>query len=135
MSDELLTVLARYHREIILPDIERVVGRLVNPRFDSIDGHFNAIYGRFDRLETEYQAVKAGLGRLEERLAGVETEHRDLGAAVRRLDERLARLEKRMDELVDPNWHAVLRSELQYVRTRLDGLQARVDALERHTEP
>jgi hypothetical protein len=59
MSDELLTVLVRYHREIILPDIERVVARLINPRFDAIDGHFDAIYQRFERLETEYLAIKA----------------------------------------------------------------------------
>jgi chromosome segregation ATPase len=139
MSDELVTVLARFHREVVLPDIERVVAdrvaALVNPRFDAIDGHFDAIYQRFIRIEDEYQAIKAALGRLEERLDSLEAQHRDLVATIHRLDERLSRVEKRMDELVDPNWHAVLRSELQHLRKRLDGLQARVDALERHSEP
>jgi chromosome segregation ATPase len=142
MSDELVSVLARFHREVVLPDIERVVARLVNPRFDEIDGHFGAIYQRFERLESEYQALKAGmirveerLDRIEQRLEGLEAEHRDLVAAVHRLDERLSRVEKRIDDLVDPNWHAVMRSELQNLRARLDGLQSRVDALFSRTKP
>jgi len=153
MSDELVSILARFHRTVVLPDIERVVAErvasVVNPRFDAIDGHLDAIYKRLERLETEYEAIKVGVGRVEKRLDSVEQRlegleqrvgvleagYRDLLASVHRLDERLSRVEKRLDELVDPNWHAVLRSEVQHLRTRLDGLQARVDALEKDAEP
>ncbi len=60
MADEPLTLatLAKFHREIVAPDIERVVGGLrleMNARFDEVFGHFDAIYQRFDRLETDYQ--------------------------------------------------------------------------------
>lgn len=138
MSNELLTVLARFHREVILPDIERVVAGLVNHRFDAIDGHFDSIYQRFERLETEYAAITAGLGRVEERLERVEQrldalegEYRDLVATVRRLDERLSRVEKHLEELMDAERAHALRSEVLELRARLDGLQAQVDALER----
>ena len=67
-----LSVLAEFHRKVILPDVERVDARLVNGRFDAIDAHFDAMYHRFERLETEYEAIKAGLGRVEQRLDRVE---------------------------------------------------------------
>jgi len=138
-------VLARFHREVILPDVERVVGALFEqrllPRLDAIDAHFDTIYQRFDHLETEYEAIKAGLGRVEERLDrvehrldGLEAQHGDLIAAVRRLDERLSRVEKRLDELLDAQREYTLRSEVQELRQQLHGLQARVDAIEKRPE-
>ena len=57
----LTTTLANFHREVILPDIERVVGESearINKRFDDVDAHFDEIYKRFDRL---------GVGELEAR--------------------------------------------------------------------
>jgi hypothetical protein len=56
MSDQPLTlaVLAQFHREVILPDVERVVGALearMNARFHDVYGHFDAVYHRFDRLD------------------------------------------------------------------------------------
>ena len=59
MSQELVAVLARFHHEVVLPDIERVVSErisaIVNPRFDEIDARFDALLLRFDRLETQYR--------------------------------------------------------------------------------
>jgi hypothetical protein len=70
MSDQPLTlaVLAQFHRDVILPDVERVVGALelrMDARFSAVDGHFDAIYHRFDRLETEYQMLVAGLRQVD----------------------------------------------------------------------
>jgi hypothetical protein len=63
MPDDLLQVLTRFHREVVLPDIERVV----DSRFMKVDQlrdemltHFDAIYHRLDRLETEYQMAHNG---------------------------------------------------------------------------
>ena len=58
MAEDLLPILTRFHREVVLPDIKRVVGDLrdeMNARFTALDGHFDAIYQRFDKLETEYR--------------------------------------------------------------------------------
>jgi hypothetical protein len=66
MADDLLTKLTRFHREIVLPDVKRLVDALeerTNARFDDINRHFDEIYKRFDRLETEYH-----MRVLEERL-------------------------------------------------------------------
>ena len=72
MTNDLIPLLAKFHREVLLPDIDRVVGQRIgelrqemNARFREVDGHFDAIYKRFDRLETEYQMLLAGLKRVE----------------------------------------------------------------------
>lgn len=60
MADDLIPVLTRFHREVLLPDVKRIVGEAVgqlqtemNERFVEVNGRFEAIYKRFDRLETE----------------------------------------------------------------------------------
>ncbi len=44
-----LAALARFHRKVIAPDFERVVGRLdrIEARLGDIDSHFDAIYDRW----------------------------------------------------------------------------------------
>lgn len=57
VSQDLLPILTRFHREVIAPDVKRMVDALegrINARFDDLAGHFDAIDQRFDRLETEY---------------------------------------------------------------------------------
>ncbi|HEV8659996.1 MAG TPA: hypothetical protein VGS96_15430 [Thermoanaerobaculia bacterium] len=58
MADQPLTLndLVQFHRQVFLPDFERIVdSRLapINLRFDDVFAHFDAIYKRFDRLESE----------------------------------------------------------------------------------
>jgi hypothetical protein len=60
VADDLIPVLTRFHREVLLPDVKRIVGEAVgqlqtemNERFVEVNGRFEAIYKRFDRLETE----------------------------------------------------------------------------------
>jgi hypothetical protein len=57
VAEDLIPILTRFHREVVLRDIQRVVGELrleMNERFAGLDSHFDAIYKRFDKLETEY---------------------------------------------------------------------------------
>src|SRR5688500_7006578 len=95
MSDQPLTlaVLAQFHRQVILPDIERVVNNAVGQLRLEMDGHFDDVYARLDRLEVEYQAIKEGLRRLEAR-------HDHLETQVLELRTRLGRVEERLEELV-----------------------------------
>ena len=62
MSDQPITLstLAKFHREIVLPDIERVVGAAERRLRDEMHGLFDAIAHRLDRLETEYHDPAAG---------------------------------------------------------------------------
>jgi predicted nucleic acid-binding Zn-ribbon protein len=150
MSDQPLTLslLAKFHREVIVPDIERIVGDAVSGSEkrlgDQIARLWDALFSTRERLETEYMAIKSGiarveerldrveerLGRLEVRLDGLEAEHRDLAAVVRGLDERLSRVEKHLDDWVAGERRYALRSEVEDLRTRVEGLQVQIRAVE-----
>lgn len=64
-TEELYSVLMRFHREVVVTDIERIVGQRIDVLRDETLSHFDAMYKRFDRLETEYQALSAAVKRLE----------------------------------------------------------------------
>jgi len=64
-----------------------------------VNGRFDAIEVRLDRLETEYQMIVAGLRRVEEALAEDRTERARLRAAVAELKTKLSQLEARVRDL------------------------------------
>ncbi len=100
--EDLVQVLTKFHREVIAPDIERIVGASEQRLRDEMHTLFDALAQRLDRLETEYQMVVAGLKRIEE---------------------RLDRVEARLDKMA-------LRSELVELKARVDGLQEQVRTIE-----
>lgn len=68
-----LTTLTQFYCEVMLPDVQRVVdgavGRLrdeMNARFAIVDGHFNAMHQRFDRLETDYRRLPSAEAEIDE---------------------------------------------------------------------
>jgi len=65
MPDDLLSVLTRFHREVVLPDIEQIVTTRLETSIGALRNemlsHFDAIYKRFDRFESEYQALAAAV--------------------------------------------------------------------------
>jgi hypothetical protein len=67
MADDLLSVLARFHREVVLPDIRTEIsvvrGEIGDLRREL--SHFDAIYARFDRLESVHRSVAATVARME----------------------------------------------------------------------
>lgn len=106
MAQDLVQILATFHRDVLLPDVKRVVGDAVEASErrlrDEMHAGFDALAQRLDRFETEYHMLVAGL---------------------RRVEERLDRVEVRLDKLA-------LRSELLDLKSRLDGLQVQVRTLE-----
>jgi len=76
MSDRPLTVRAlasaldQFHRNVVQPDIYRIVGESERRLRDQIQTFHDATLTRFDRLETEYAAIKIALKRIEDHLAG-----------------------------------------------------------------
>lgn len=108
MGEEVLTVsalasaLARYHREILMPDMEQMVDAKLHAQDLRLAAHFDELYKRLERLESEYHALTAGLKRVEE---------------------RLDRVEARLDKMA-------LKSELLELKARVEGLQAQVRQLE-----
>jgi predicted nucleic acid-binding Zn-ribbon protein len=92
--DDLVTVLAKFHRDVLLPDVERIVQASEQRVTDRMDGLFDALSKRIDRLETEYQMIVAGMKRIEERLDKMvlRSEFLELKGRVDQLQERLRHL-------------------------------------------
>ncbi len=95
MSEDLIPILTRFHREVLLPDIKRVVGEAVDGAErrlrDEMHTVFDAVAERLVSLETEYHMIVAGLKRVEERLDAVEQKMA--------LRPELVELKARVDEL------------------------------------
>jgi predicted nucleic acid-binding Zn-ribbon protein len=109
MGEDLIPILTRFHREIVLPDIERILGAAEQRLRNEMQTGFDALAQRLDKLDVEYHMLVAGLKRVEERLDAVES--------------RLDRVEQKLEK-------AALRSELLELKTRVDGLQEQVRGLE-----
>lgn len=60
-----LSVLARFHRGVLLPDVERIVGGAIDGLRDEMRALHDSLLVRFDRLETQYEATKARLGAVD----------------------------------------------------------------------
>jgi chromosome segregation ATPase len=114
--EDLVQVLTKFHREIVLPDIERIVGAAEIRLRDEMQTGFDALAQRLDRLETEYHMLVVGLKRVEDRLEKVE-------GRLDKVEQRLDRVEQKLDKMA-------LRSELVELKARVDGLQEQVHALE-----
>jgi hypothetical protein len=76
MADVLWDTLLRFHREVALPDIDRIVGAPLRDDLASFKrethANFDAVWKRFDRLESEYHSLSAAMARVEGRLVLVE---------------------------------------------------------------
>jgi len=97
MPDDLLQVLTRFHREVVLPDIERVVHDAITPLRDEMLTHFDAVYHRLDRLETEYHMLVAAVARIEKQIA--EMQKHDVRRELAEIKARVALLEERIEQL------------------------------------
>jgi predicted nuclease with TOPRIM domain len=108
MGDEPVSysTLIRFHREVLVPDVERIVGDVVEGAErrlrDELQGAFDGVAKRLDRLEKEYHMLVAGLRRVEERLDSIEkrmalrSEVQALKAKVIALEEKLGKLESEL---------------------------------------
>lgn len=104
--EDLVQVLTRFHREVVVPDIKEIVG--------------TSVAGLERRLRDEMQA---GFDALAQRLEKLETEYHMLVVGLKRVEERLDRVEQRLDKMA-------LRSELLELKAKVDVLQTQVRAIE-----
>jgi chromosome segregation ATPase len=127
-GDPILTALTRMEERLV----ERLDEWRRELRLDMNSG-FDAVHQRLDRLEQEYEMLKAGMARLE---ADVGT----LKLAVARLEKEMAfvrgaieRLEARAER--DRADRADLRDQALECRRRLDALEERVQEIEGRLPP
>lgn len=102
MADDLLGVLTRFQREVVLPDLEHVVDGTVSPLRGEALANFDAIVQRLGRAESENAALSAAVGRVEQRLGNV--------------DQKIDRL--------------ALRSELLALRDRIQAPEQKIAEIE-----
>jgi len=106
VPEDILPILARFHREVVVPDVKRIVDEAVGEGIGALEqrlnGHFDAIYQRFDRLETEYHMLVVG---------------------VKRIEERLDEIEQRLDRVA-------LKSELLELKGRVEALERKIASLD-----
>lgn len=100
--EDLVQVLAKFHREVLLPDVERIVGEAERRLRNEMHTLFDTLSQQIQELRTEYHMLVAGLKRVEE---------------------RLDRVEQKLDKMA-------LRSELLELKTRVDELQEQVRTIE-----
>lgn len=72
VSDELYNVLMRFHREVVLPDIERTVDSRLTPFREEMLANFDALLKRLERPESEYAALRAAVQRVEARMTSID---------------------------------------------------------------
>ena len=65
VSDDLLQVLSRFHREVLLPEVKQSIQESEQRIRGEALSHFDALYQRLDRLGTDYHALAGAVGRLE----------------------------------------------------------------------
>jgi phage shock protein A len=101
MAEDLLRVLTRFHREVVLPDLERVVEGRLAPLREEMLANFDAVFKRLDRLESEYTALSAAVARIEKRLEGVDQKIDKLAlrAELLELKERVHALEQKIADI------------------------------------
>src|SRR4051794_30308713 len=128
-DDDLIRTLTRFHHDSVVPDIERIFERHAEQLKTHFDAGFNnvytlidGLYERSDRHESELQAIKAGLARVESRLASVEARLTNVEAELQLVKSGLARLEARVS--------ALEASEIVELKQQIATLNERVAELE-----
>ena len=65
IDDELWSTLLRFHREVAAPEIVGPLREEIAARHRETQANFDAVWNRFDRLESEYAALKAAVARIK----------------------------------------------------------------------
>src|SRR3954453_1221602 len=137
MKNDFFHALTRYHREVILPDVQRIVDDAVGPLRNDMNSQFDGLYVRFDRLESKYYALKSWMSRIDERLARVEKEVQSLNARMGRVESELqlvksnlTALEMRVSDIEKKVDRLATETELVEIRQQIANLNDRVATLE-----
>ena len=126
VTDDIIPILTKFHREVVLPDIQRIVGESEQRLRNEIHTAFDALAQRLDRLEIEYQMIVAGLKRVEARLDGVETRLDRVEVRLDGVETRLGKVEGRLGAIEQRFDRVALKAEVQDLRTRVEALERKI---------
>lgn len=140
-ADPILTALARLEDRLVARMDERLGVWQRELQLD-LDGRFDAVHHRLDRLEQEYEMIKAGLARLESDVGTLKSDgatlKNDVGTlqlAVARIEQEIASLRATTESLAlrlehDRQDRGDLRDQVVEFGARLSALESRVGELE-----
>jgi len=128
MAEELWQTLVRFHREVITPDLRTMVDEALDPLRGEIaasrrdnERHFDQIYKRFDTTDSEIQALRAGMKRLEDDVAALKADVAALKADVAAL---------KLTSEQEAARRAEFRQELDQIKSQIAELQEKAAQLE-----
>ncbi len=127
---DLADTLIEFYGKVIEPQFNKINEKLEghDKKFADLFNHFDQIYHRLDRLETEYHTIISSLQRIEERLGGVEKRLDHVEIRLDGVDKRLDRIEGKLDKEIDLKEH--LEKEVADLKQRAILLQNQIEELE-----
>src|SRR4030067_3826113 len=98
---DIFDTLSEFYGKVIEPRFDRIEKRLDehDKKFRDILNHFDQIYERFERLETEYYSITAGLQRIEDKLDKEISKGELLEREISALRGRGSKLQERIEEI------------------------------------
>ena len=102
---DLWSTLMRFHREVAMPEMREMVSTAIDSGVGSLrnemNAHFDAIYKRLERVETEITALHGAVRRLEDRLEVVEQkiDRLALKSDLEALESRVADIERELAQI------------------------------------
>ncbi|MEA2416822.1 MAG: hypothetical protein QOI58_3479 [Thermoanaerobaculia bacterium] len=128
MKSEMLQLIERFHREVFLPDFQRIVDEAIAKSVGSLHGE-----------KSEYYALRSWISRIDERLSRVECDIQSLNADMSRvetelqfvkshliaLDMRVTDVEKRIDRLATETELVEIRQQIVIMNERVAALETR----------
>lgn len=112
MAEDLFQALIRYHREVVAPDLDqRFAEQKTELRNELLTG-LDAVYKRFDRLETEMVMLRGAVTQLERRADAIE--------------QRLTSIDQRW---LGVEHKVALRSEITELEERVNEMQQQIEQL------
>lgn len=128
MKNEMLEVLERFHREVFLPDFQRVLDEAVEKSARSL----------LRKEKSEYYGLKSWASYLDERLARIETEVQSMNGGdvahveseLQFVQSHLRALEMLVEDIEKKTERLATESELVEIRQRIAVLNERIAVLE-----
>lgn len=127
---DLADTLIEFYGKVIEPQFIKIGQKLEehDRKFADLLNHFDQLYRRLDRLETEYQTITFSIQRIEERLNGVEKRLDKAEGRLDGIDKRLDTIEGKLDKEIDLKER--LQKEVADLKQRAILLQNRIEELE-----
>ena len=98
MRTEMVTwpVLMRFYTDVIKPEIDNVLSLFESAVRSEMLSHVDGIYVKLNRLDTEYQALRAAFARVEKELAAQNSDRTEVRSELLGLKDQISKLNGRI---------------------------------------